>query len=145
MQFIDDNNVIWNIYQNGEGFWVASTITEPASYINTFSATSVLDKRLVFSQNTPSSWFQIDEVYLAPIVPGDSYTLLVSEYDDSQVSENPQLYNEVLRFPNPLSELLVPINEYVTHTAFNSILQKFGENYQFLLDLDSYLSYLEFS
>lgn len=139
LQYIGSDGKEYVLYLNSEGFWESIENVYPSQYQNNFTASDISNTNLLFEQSSLGGWFQIDEVYLATSLVGDTYTIDVQEYDDA-LSGNPQLYHETSQFPNPLADVLVPVNEYMSHTAFNSVLGKLQENYEFLLDKGRYLS-----
>lgn len=139
LQYTDEYGIIHNLSMDSEGFWQSTEDVEPSQFTATFTATDISDSSLLFEQSAKNGWFQLDSVFLGAKTVGDSYFLNVSD-DDVEISGNPQLYEEISVFPNNLNDILVPINEYLTHTSMNSVLGKINDNFQFLLDKARYLS-----
>ena len=121
-------------------FWTYNTSPEPATYTHTFTANGG-NGNVNFTQNKgEDAWVQIDNVSITQTETfDDEYDLFIREYPDAE-STNGQLFNEVSQFPNDIGELLVPINEYLTHTSFNEVLGKMRENYEYLLQKSKFLS-----
>jgi len=139
-EYIDDNGVAHEVIRNENGYWVTISSPLPTVYTNTFTGTSN-NGYLSFEQaGLSGDWFQLDNVYIRTgATTSDSYELLIRNYEDA-VSTNAQVFNEITEFPNKLGDLLVPINEYLTHTSFNTVLGKMRENYEFLIDKSKFLS-----
>ena len=147
----------YTLSQDSEGFWQSKPNPFPTLIVDDFYAigSNTSDAFEVKIDGVIGDWFQVDSIKLYGIgLDDDTYKLpVVSDdfIDDDEDGEvifgeglgeihNPQLYNEVAKFDNQINELLVPINEFVTHSTFNDILGKMYENYKFLIDKSTFLS-----
>lgn len=134
-------NPYW-LFRDEQGFWQSRPDPDPIHYETTFTDFGSLDTTLTIQINGDvGDWFQIDNVALyGTDSVDDTYSISVREYNDAGLTGDPQLYNEISEFPNPLSEILVPVNEFVTYTSFNTILGKIQENFEYLIDKSKFLS-----
>ena len=141
-EYYDELGNPFLLTRDSNGFWQSQPNPEPIHYETEFTNFGSLDTG--FTIQMPSSvgdWFQIDNVKLyGNDEIDDNYSISIRPYNDAELSGNPQLYTEISEFPNPLSEILVPVNEFITHTSFNTILTKMQENYEFLIDKAKFLS-----
>jgi hypothetical protein len=141
-KYYDEYGNPFELMRDENGFWQSAPSPDPIHYEATFTNFGSLDTGLtVQMQGDIGDWFQIDNVRLYGNEDiDDNYNMSIREYNDAELSGNPQLYTEISEFPNPLSEILVPVNEFITHTSFNTILTKMQENYEFLIDKAKFLS-----
>ena len=139
-RYSEDFETPHEMTRTGE-FWTFDLSPDPNLYTGTFTADGG-DGDLGFKQakGTGSNWFQVDEVAISRLdTVKDSYDIFVREYPDAE-DTNGQLFNEISEFPNKIGDLLVPINEYATHTSMNDVFGKMGENYNYLIEKSKFLS-----
>ena len=142
LNYYDETGIRHELYRDGDGFWQSQPSPYPIHYETTFTATGSLDTSLTLQMNGDvGDWFQVDNVRLYGTDNiTDTYNINIGESNDAELSGNPQGYREISEFPNNLNTLLVPVNEYITHSSFNAILGKMQENYEFLIDKAEFLS-----
>ena len=68
----------------------------------------------------------------------DSYEFTIMS--DIKEDENPQHYKEILKLPNPKEMCIVPINEYITKSVIDSVIENVFENYEYLIHKSSFAS-----
>ena len=142
LKYYDEFGNPFFLTRDDDGFWQSRPDPDPTHFETDFTNDGALDTGLTVVMNgVPTDWFQIDNVKLyGNDDVDDFYNMSIRDYNDASASGNPQLYREVSEFPNPLEEILVPVNDFITHSSFNTILSKMGENYQFLIDKAKFLS-----
>lgn len=141
-KYYDEYGNPFELMRDENGFWQSAPSPDPIHYEADFTNFGSLDTGLTIQMpGVVGDWFQIDNVRLYGNEDiDDNYNLSIRSYNDAELSGNPQLYSEISEFPNPLSEILVPVNEFITHSSFNTILSKMQENYEFLIDKAKFLS-----
>ena len=140
INYINKNGDPYLLTRDINGFWQSQPNPQPTHYELSFTSLEGVDSWLKVQMDANiGDWFQIDNVRLyANDYVDDTYELTVRDFIDPAGDDNPQLYREVAVFPN--DNTFVPVNEYITHTSFNAILARMGENFQFLIDKAKFLS-----
>lgn len=142
LKYYDEFGNPFYLTRDENGFWQSRPDPDPTHFETDFTNFGSLDTALtVQMRGINGDWFQIDNVKLYGNENiDDNYNMSIRPYNDAELSGNPQLYTEISEFPNPLNEILVPVNEFITHSSFNTILTKMQENYEFLIEKSKFLS-----
>jgi hypothetical protein len=142
LKYYDEFGNPYILSRDDNGFWQSRPDPDPNYFETTFTNFGSLDTGLTVAMDgIVGDWFQIDNVKLyGNDDVDDNYNMSIRPFNDAELSGNPQLYAEISEFPNPLTEILVPVNEFITHSSFNTILTKMQENYEFLIEKAQFLS-----
>ena len=142
LEYENDNGDTYAVRRNIAGFWISEAAPEPKLYSTTFNLSDNINGVVTLKiDGNAGDWLQIDNARLfgAGIVD-DSYKLSVHDFNTETISGDPQGYQEIAEFPNDVSSLMVPVNEFMTYSAFNTILYKMYENYEYLVAKGQYIN-----